>query len=933
MRNNRKLVSLLVLFILIAQVFFSWSYSFSSNGSSGIIVDNSNSTQVINNADKKESLTTSTPVPTQEATQMPTVAPIVLPTQTKIAASQNSSIIIPANTPITSEITIKPSVNTPTNSILPSSAPLTNDKNNNSEKSNGKNKSKRIIVKFKNLNSVSGIKNSVLKDSKLSRLDLKKEIKTNKIQVYELNETEFNDNVLKEFKNNKDVEYAQEDKQLSLYDVPSDTRFSEQWALNNSGQTINGQTGVAGVDINILKAWEKTKGSPDVVVGVMDTGVDINHEDLKDNIYTNTKEIPGNGIDDDHNGYIDDVNGWDFANKDQSVFDSSTSDMHGTHVSGIIAAKDNGKGICGIAPNVKIMPLKFIEGNYGFTSDAIEAIEYCKNMGINVVNCSWGGAENNQALYDEMANSQILYICAAGNMSSDVGQSPAYPACFNIPNVISVAAINNIGNIATYSNYGNDVDVAAPGSDILSTLPGNNYGMLSGTSMAAPAVTGTIALIKSLYPGISINDIVTRIKTTVVKKNNLIGKVNSQGRVDAAAAVNDTTPQPEPTATPTVAPSPIIFSNDENYNIADITKWSVDNSQEKNGKTVKPYIAEENLPTLPQKEIDIPSNNGLDGVKENMQSQSISPYTYVDETEPNNSSSTAMPIGFCSVSGSILNSNDLDDWYAIDLEAGKQYLIRLAGIPTGNDFDLYVYNPTPALTASSTYGSNSDENITLNTTVAGKYYINVHSYTFNSTGSHSYQLLVYPNTNTPDSYEPNDSGITAKSITDNTPINATINVLADTDWYVIDAPKAGKITVTLKNIPTGCDYDLSVFNSNSFDDSIGGSYNGGNQSEKANILIPTPGKYYIKVYPFSGYNASSNYELKAVISTPDNYENNDYIYETKNINMYDSILATIDNQDDEDWFKFSISESATYRFELQNIPTGRDYNLAIYDTS
>ncbi len=896
------------------QLFFSWSsaFSISDNSSKPAKINSANSdSKSLSQVENIYSNDKSNASSTVYATETAGTTPIAIPTQIR-------EEVLPG-------------------AVLPDSTKPKDDGSGDPKVDTEKNK-KRIIVKYKNIDNIESVKNSVKKDAKLTRLDLKRDLKSAKMQVYELNAAEFGKNLLDKFKASKDVEYVQEDLQVSLYDVPGDTRFPEQWGLDNSGQTINGHAGVSGVDISALDAWDKTKGSTGVVVGVLDTGIDIDHEDLRDNIYTNTGEIPSNGIDDDNNGYIDDVNGWDFVGGNNTVFDSPVSDLHGTHVSGIISAKDNDKGIRGAAPGVKIMPLKCINGNYGYTSDIIEAIEYCKIMGIKIMNCSWGGLEENRALYDAMENSQILYICAAGNMSSNVSQTPVYPACFNIPNIISVAAIQNNGNLASYSNYGNAIDVAAPGSDILSTTPGDSYGMMSGTSMAVPFITGTAALIKSYDADLSIDEIVQRIKNNVVKSSKLVGKVSTEGWVDANAAIIDKASEPSvtPVATPTSTststapanvPTPIILSDDPNV---DIDKGSLDNSLQKNGKTLKPLTAGENSPGSSEQKEYLPVDNGQDGIKDGIESQHILPFSYVDEIEPNNTSSTGMSIGSCSVFGNIESTADTD-WYVINLDANAQYRIKLAGISEGNDYDLYVYNSNLEQVASSRYGSNFDENITLDTTTAGLYYINVYVYAFNPTGDHSYQLMVYPSSNAPDSYEPNDSGTTAKKINSNTTINATLSTAIDDDWYVLDVPQAGKITVTLKNIPDGCDYDISVFNANSFTDLVGGSYKSSNQSEKANVLITSPGQYYIKVYSYYGYSASSSYELKAVISTPDIYENNDYIYEMTNINMNNSILATIDNEDDVDLYRFSIIETDTYKFELQNIPEGRDYNLYVYD--
>lgn len=253
------------------------------------------------------------------------------------------------------------------------------------------------------------------------------------MEFLELDQTVDINQVINELKKNQDVEYAHPNYKLFTNALPNDQQFSQQWGLLNSGQVISGQAGTPGIDINILEAWNITKGRPDVLIGVLDSGIDINHIDLKSNIFVNTKEIIGNGIDDDNNGYVEDISGWNLLNDNNSVYESSSLDMHGTHIAGIIAAAANDEGISGVAPNVIILPLKFISGTSGYTSDAIEAIEYAKTLGIKILNCSWGGTDYNPALKDAMQNAGILFVCAAGNSAADVSTAPIYPACLICP--------------------------------------------------------------------------------------------------------------------------------------------------------------------------------------------------------------------------------------------------------------------------------------------------------------------------------------------------------------------------------------------------------------------------------------------------------------------------------------------------------------------
>lgn len=390
------------------------------------------------------------------------------------------------------------------------------------------------------------VKNNIRNKLGLSRLETKRSIKSADVELLELDEKDDIHSAIRELKKDPNILYAQPNYKLDI-STADDLRFVEQWGLSNTGQEVEGKTGRAGVDINALQAWDITMGSSTVLVGVLDTGIDINHPDLKDNIYVNPGEIPGNGTDDDNNGYIDDVNGYDFYNDYNTVFDSSTTDMHGTYIAGVIAARANSEGIRGVALNVKIVPLKFINGMSGYTCDLIEAIEYAHAMGIKIVNCSFGGNDDNPALKDAMESSGILFICAAGNRGADASVAPVYPACFDIPNIISVAAVDSKGMLMTSSSYGSKVHVAAPGENILSTLPENSYGYFSGTSVSASTVTGIAALLKSQNVNYTYSDILQRIKNNVVSCTSLQGKIATNGRVNAYAALLNTPPQPDNT--------------------------------------------------------------------------------------------------------------------------------------------------------------------------------------------------------------------------------------------------------------------------------------------------------------------------------------------------------------------------------------------------
>lgn len=405
-----------------------------------------------------------------------------------------------------------------------------------------------IIVKFKTDAKGENVKTNIKSKLKLNKLEAKKKYKRTKTELVEIGEADDINKIIKELSLDPDVQYVQPNYKLSASAV-TDPKFADQWSLLNTGQTVGTQKGTAGLDIKASNAWKTGLGSPSTLVGILDTGVDIHHTDLKNNIFVNAYEIPGNGIDDDNNGFIDDVNGWDFAHDDNQVYDGSTEDKHGTHIAGIIGAEANQEGIRGVAPGVKLLPLKFISGTTGLTSDAIEAIEYAKKMGVKIMNASFGGQDYNAALKDAIATSGIVFISAAGNSGQDTNEKPIYPASFDLPNVISVAAVDNKGKLASFSNYGVNVDIAAPGVGILSTVPDNGYEQASGTSMAAAEVTGAAALVQSVFPDLTAEQIVTRIKaqnTPIQALENVIavgGIVNANAALEGANSIAVDKPQ------------------------------------------------------------------------------------------------------------------------------------------------------------------------------------------------------------------------------------------------------------------------------------------------------------------------------------------------------------------------------------------------------
>jgi serine protease len=325
--------------------------------------------------------------------------------------------------------------------------------------------------------------------------------------------------IIARLKKNPNVEYVQRDHYLKAHATkPNDELLEECWGLDNTGQTL----GEIDADIDAPEAWDITTGSSDVIIAVIDTGVDYTHSDLAANMWINAGEIPDNGIDDDGNGYIDDVHGISVIAGEVSgdPYDDHAGLGHGTHVAGILGAVgNNSKGISGVNWNVRIMALKFLDSSGGgYESDAAICIDYAVTMGAHITNNSYGGPDHSQALLDAIvrsSNAGVLFVTSAGNATLDLDSIPAYPASYDVPNIISVAATEHSDSIAMFSNYGrNTVHVGAPGENIYSTVPGGNYQHADGTSMAGPMVAGIAGLVLANEPDISMADLRDRVLWT-----------------------------------------------------------------------------------------------------------------------------------------------------------------------------------------------------------------------------------------------------------------------------------------------------------------------------------------------------------------------------------------------------------------------------------
>jgi subtilisin family serine protease len=346
-----------------------------------------------------------------------------------------------------------------------------------------------------------------------------------------------------------DVEYAEPNYIYTHNATSNDTYYSNGslWGMYGSSTSPANQFGS-----QAAAAWAANKtNASSVYIGIIDEGYMYTHEDLAANAGTNPGEIAGNDKDDDGNGLVDDVYGWDFDGNNNTVFDG-TSDDHGTHVAGTIGGVGgNGKGVAGVVWNVKLLNAKFLGSRGGTTANAIKSVDYFTDLktrhGINLVatNNSWGGGGYSQGLYDAIEranNAGILFIAAAGNDGKDNDASPSYPASYNNTNIIAVASITNTGAISSFSNYGlTSVDIGAPGSGIWSTVPASSKGKVvssyksySGTSMATPHVAGAAALYAAYNPGSSASQIRSAILSKATATSSLSGRTVTGGRLNVS---------------------------------------------------------------------------------------------------------------------------------------------------------------------------------------------------------------------------------------------------------------------------------------------------------------------------------------------------------------------------------------------------------------
>jgi subtilisin family serine protease len=416
----------------------------------------------------------------------------------------------------------------------------------------------QLLIKFKTANQGSRIFQDILA---LIQADVVEEIKTDAMVLANarkggasgalllVNSNLGTFEAIESLRSIPEIEYAEPNWIYQHFATSNDTYFTggQLWGMSANNNQFGSRAN---------EAWAANKlGSSSVYIGIIDEGYMYTHEDLAANAGVNPGEIPGDGIDNDGNGLVDDVYGWDFDGNNSSLFDGAGDD-HGTHVAGTIGGVGgNGIGVAGVVWNVKMIGAKFLGSRGGTTSNAIKAVDYFTDLktrhGLKIVatNNSWGGGGYSQALKDaiDRANAAgILFIAAAGNSGTNNDTSPSYPSGYTSPNVIAVASITSSGALSSFSQYGaTTVDLGAPGSGIWSTVPvaigkgknatiGSGYASYNGTSMATPHVTGAAALYASLNPGASAAQIKNALLSSVTPTPSLQGKVATNGRLNVS---------------------------------------------------------------------------------------------------------------------------------------------------------------------------------------------------------------------------------------------------------------------------------------------------------------------------------------------------------------------------------------------------------------
>jgi subtilisin family serine protease len=438
---------------------------------------------------------------------------------------------------------------------------------------------------------------SAVKATVMERLGTKQMLQTDQGVVYRMLVPGGTSAAIAALEKNPAVAFVEPNYKVSVGATANDPSYTNGslWGMSSDDSpTAYGPAGTTNqYGCGAEDAWgQGVTGSRDVVVAVIDEGIQTNHPDLAANIWVNPGEVAGDGLDNDGNGYVDDVNGWDFYHRDNTVYDVG-EDAHGTHVAGTIGAVGgNGTGVSGVCWNTRIISAKFLGPQGGYISDAVSALNYLvdlktrENVNLVAVNNSWGGGGYSSAMHgaiNRAAKADILFVAAAGNATSDNDATASYPSNYSslqaaagesaasYESVVAVASITSTGGLSSFSNYGaSSVDIGAPGSGILSTVPTDTYANYNGTSMATPHVTGALALYKSANPTATAATVRNTILSNAKPTTSLAGKTVTGGRLSLEGLFTGTTPTPVATYDPTVAAisTPLTVGTNRNSNVS-----------------------------------------------------------------------------------------------------------------------------------------------------------------------------------------------------------------------------------------------------------------------------------------------------------------------------------------------------------------------------
>jgi subtilisin family serine protease len=551
-----------------------------------------------------------------------------------------------------------------------------------------------------------------------------------------------------------DVAAFEQDAVRQFEKTPNDTQYNQLWGMTK---------------INAAGAWNTNTGSQSVVVAVIDTGIDYNHTDLAANIWTNPREIAGNTRDDDGNGFVNDIHGYDFVNNDGDPMDDNS---HGTHVAGTIGAVgNNGLGVAGVNWAVSIMPLKFLNANgSGYISDAVRAVNYATmervryGVNVRVMSNSWGGGGFSSAMQSAILSANdagILFVAAAGNSGTNNDISPTYPANYAPANVISVAASDQNDRLASFSCYGaSTVDLAAPGVSIYSTIPGNRYAAYSGTSMATPMVSGVAALCWAVNPNATVAQVRNALLQGADRLSTLGGLVATGGRLNAyntLQIINPVQQQGPAIASLTVSQSSVVpgatvtlVANGVAGSSFPVRSVSFYRDTNNNGQ----YDATDTLVGTSssivggQASIQF-STNGLNSgtyrflarvvdTSSRWSSASATLLTVLPPDDYGNTAATSTLIGVPVAKQGMLGIQGDVDWFKFQAVAGKTYIFTTQlGTLRDSILKLYDRNGTTVLATNDDYGSTLASRIQWTARTTGTYYVGVGAYGNAYTGTYT----------------------------------------------------------------------------------------------------------------------------------------------------------------------------------------------------